>query len=77
MTAREWPNKLGWDVGQFEVMKLSQGLKVSSLYRFALVGSTADPIDAVRLCAKHGLMQSDLESMDPLIADDVVRSHKL
>lgn len=79
MTAREWINKMGWDVSLLddsdhaEVMKISGGrLKVHSKTRFAIVASTADPVTAVLLTDQRGLIRSELEAMNPDIADALV-----
>lgn len=77
MQAREWFNKLGWDVGAYEVMKMRAGLNCRSPYRSAMVTSTADPIEAVRLTMVDGFKTSELNQMDPIEASAIYLSRKL
>lgn len=78
MKPRLWLNKLGWDVGTSEVMKLHDGrLKVTTSHRFAIVESTSDPLQAVELTKANGLLRSDLDAMHPDLAYSHSSKHVL
>ena len=66
MWAREWPNGLGWDVGQSaEVWKLENGLGVRTITKDGRVKSlfipdpSLDPVSAVRRCWKYGKFEEE------------------
>lgn len=73
MKAISWPNALGWDVGSSEVMKVASGLRVHTTFRCALVTSTSDPVEAVKLTRRSGHVREDLEGMDYSDANRVFR----
>jgi hypothetical protein len=63
MTAREWPNQLGYDVGATEVWKFktSFGVRVfrnGNPWKFLEVPftRTSDPIEAARLARQEGIV---------------------
>lgn len=66
MTAKQWPNKLGWDVGSAEVFKQNNHFRVFTPTRVLLVSykTTTDPVEAVRLCRAKGLSRSKLDDMN-------------
>jgi hypothetical protein len=66
MWAREWPNGLGWDVGETaEVAKLKDGLGVRIITKDGKLKSlfisdpSLDPVSAVRRCWKYGKFEED------------------
>ncbi len=63
MKAHQWPNKLGWNVGQAEVRDLVTKLRVftpvrgqTDSHKVADVALGTDPVLAVQLCRKKGLL---------------------
>ena len=73
MNVTEWPNRLGFDVDEFEVWKHRDAFGVRSDERCLRVpySVTTDPQIAAMLCAEVGLLNDDLASMDPRDAQQV------
>jgi hypothetical protein len=63
MPAVEWPNKLGFDVGEAEVFKHEDKFRVFTEDLALLVpySVTTDPVVAVMLCERFGLDREMLE----------------
>jgi hypothetical protein len=66
MWAREWPNGMGWDVGETaEVVKLENGLRVRIITRDGKIKSlfipdpSIEPVRAVRRCWKYGKFEEE------------------
>ena len=80
MQATEWPNKLGFDVGEAEVFKHADKFRVFTEERALLVpySVTRDPVVAVVLCERFGLDRAMLEyEMDYVDAQKLFKDHIL
>lgn len=67
MRVMEWPNKLGFDVGNTEVWKHKDAFRVFTAHRVLRVpySVTNNPETAARLAHSKGLLRSQLDDMKP------------
>jgi hypothetical protein len=78
MQAMEWPNKLGFDVGEAEVFKHAEQFRVFTEELALLVpySVTTDPVVAVMICERFGHSREMLEyEMDYLDAERKFREY--
>lgn len=61
--AKQWPNRLGWDVGTTEVWKHANCLRVIGPFRRGRVTSTSDPVEAARIINRLGFLVREMEQL--------------
>lgn len=64
--AQEWPNKLGYDIGDAEIWKHKDCFRVFTPAKVLRVpyAVTGSPETALAICHEQGLLRQELEDMD-------------